>query len=497
MKSSYRHIFATTSLVGGTQVINILIGIIRGKAMALLIGASGVGLAGMYQSAVGLIEVISGLGLRDAGVRSVAISYSSRDSAQCSRTAVVLIRTALLGGIAGMFITVVFRRAIAQVTFGNDTYASGVGYMSLTVLLGCVAAAYGAYLQGMRKISLLAASSVVATACASVAGLAAVLALRQDGIVLMHVLGSLTGCLVLWFFARRFQIGTLRLSLREWAAEAHDMVRLGFALMVASLATVGGAYVANVIILRAFGITGVGLYLASWTLAGSYVKMILSAMGSDFYPRITALVKTDGPVNRVVNEQMQLGVLIALPGVLFTLTFAPWILRILTSAEFVPAAAITRWQVMSAAIQALSWPMSYVVLAHGRSRLYMTTECLTVAVWLALLWCGLQQWGLAGAGVAHLILHLCYALAMRGVTGRVGGFRFTPPTLLIAGGAAAFAGGCYTWVCTQAEVPALIGGAVLTLVASVLCLLLIGMLTGLTPRGIWRRVMNKGAGTDE
>ncbi len=43
--SSYRQVLKTSSIIGGSSAINILIGLVRTKALALLLGSVGVGLA--------------------------------------------------------------------------------------------------------------------------------------------------------------------------------------------------------------------------------------------------------------------------------------------------------------------------------------------------------------------------------------------------------------------------------------------------------------------
>jgi len=72
MSNSYRRIFKSTALIGATQVINILLGIVRTKVLAVLPGLSGMGIAGMYQSATGQIGTPAGCGIGSAWVRQIA-----------------------------------------------------------------------------------------------------------------------------------------------------------------------------------------------------------------------------------------------------------------------------------------------------------------------------------------------------------------------------------------------------------------------------------------
>ena len=49
-ESSYRHILKYTSLFGGVQGLNILIGLVRNKVIAILLGPLGVGLISIYNT---------------------------------------------------------------------------------------------------------------------------------------------------------------------------------------------------------------------------------------------------------------------------------------------------------------------------------------------------------------------------------------------------------------------------------------------------------------
>ena len=49
-EKSYSQILKSTALVGGSSVVNIAMGIVRTKAMAMLLGPAGFGLAGLYMA---------------------------------------------------------------------------------------------------------------------------------------------------------------------------------------------------------------------------------------------------------------------------------------------------------------------------------------------------------------------------------------------------------------------------------------------------------------
>ena len=61
-KGSYGQILKSSALVGGSQALNLGIGIVRTKAMALLLGPAGFGLFGLYGSIADLTQNFAGLG---------------------------------------------------------------------------------------------------------------------------------------------------------------------------------------------------------------------------------------------------------------------------------------------------------------------------------------------------------------------------------------------------------------------------------------------------
>lgn len=85
-KSSYRSIFKATSLFGGVQVYQILIQIIKSKFVAVLLGPAGVGIMGLYQSGLQLIQQISSMGLAASAVRDVSEANGTNDIQKIAKT---------------------------------------------------------------------------------------------------------------------------------------------------------------------------------------------------------------------------------------------------------------------------------------------------------------------------------------------------------------------------------------------------------------------------
>jgi hypothetical protein len=77
--NSYRQIFRASSIIGGAQALNYLIGLARIKVVALLIGPAGVGLFDVYMSTLALVSVLTDFG---ACARNCASEQSRRSPCQ-------------------------------------------------------------------------------------------------------------------------------------------------------------------------------------------------------------------------------------------------------------------------------------------------------------------------------------------------------------------------------------------------------------------------------
>ena len=119
----------------------------------------------------------------------------------------------------------------------------------------------------------------------------------------------------------------------------------------------GAAYAVRMMVIRMASLEAAGYYQAAWTLGGLYVGFILQAMGTDFYPRLTAVAQDNDLCNRLVNEQTHISLLLAGPGVLATLVFTPFITTLFYSSDFHAAVEVLRWICLGTALRVITWPM--------------------------------------------------------------------------------------------------------------------------------------------
>ena len=424
-KHTYGQILKSSALIGGSSVLKIGIGIVRTKAMAVLLGPSGVGLIGLYGSLIDLAQNIAGMGVNSSGVRQIAEAVGSGDGEKIARTAIVLRRTAVILGALGAALLVVFCSAISGWTFGTSEHAAAIAWLAIAVFFGAVAGGQTALIQGMRRIADLAKMGILGGIYGTIIGVALVYFFGERGIVPSLIAIAGMSVLMSWWFSRRVKFKPPVLSAFQVRNEVAGLLKLGFAFMASSLFILGAGYIVRILVLRKIGLEAAGLYQASWYFGVTYVGLILQAMGADFYPRLTGAAGNHTDCNRLVNEQAQVSLLLAGPGVIATLTFAPLLITLLYSAKFYAAVPLLRWICLGATLQVITWPMGFIIVAKARQSIFFWCELAYTSVYIVLAWLCIRYFGLNGSGMAFFGSYVFHGLLIYPIVRWLTGFRWS------------------------------------------------------------------------
>ncbi len=325
-------------------------------------------------------------------------------------------------GIVGAVLLAALSWQISDLTFGTHERATAVALLSLAVLFRLVSAGQGALLQGMRHISDLAKMNMLGAAFGAIASIVFVYFWHEDGVVLALVAIAAMSVVTSWWYSRKVQIQSPVMTASEIKEETAALLKLGFAFMASGLLTMGAAYVVRMMVIRMVSLEAAGYYQAAWTLGGLYVGFILQSMGADFYPRLTAVAHDNDLCNRLVNEQTQIGLLLAGPGVIATLVFTPLVTTLFYSAQFQAAVEVLRWICLGAALRVITWPMGYIIVAKGEQTIFFWAELAWTVVNVGLSWICIKSFGLNGAGIAFFGSYVFHGLMIYLIARRLTGF---------------------------------------------------------------------------
>jgi PST family polysaccharide transporter len=427
--TSHKQIIKATGILGGAQVIEVLIRIARSKIVAVLLGPMGVGVIGLYQSTIDLVRSATGFGLNFSAVRDIAAAAGSDDRQRISRMILILRRWVWFTGLLGMVLTLVFCKPLSRYAFGDEGYAWGIAVLSVVLLLNAVSGGQLALLQGLRKISMMAQAKVLGILAGFCITVPLYWILGVRGIVPAIVITAIVSLFLSWFYSREISVEPIEVSLKETAKGGLGMVRLGFYMVISGFALSAAMYFIRTFVSQKSGIEGVGQFQAAWNLSGMYLAAVLQAMGADYFPRLSAVNHDNAQVNKLVNEQTEVAILVAGPLIVGMLSFMSLVVYLLYSAKFTETVSILHWQLVGTFLKVLSWPMGFIILAKGRGGVFVCSEIASILILIApifLLW---DTFGIEITGMAYLFTYFCYTGIVLGIARWLCGFSWSRASL--------------------------------------------------------------------
>lgn len=428
-KKTYRQILKSTSVIGGSQVITVLVGIVRSKFVAVLLGPAGFGLVGLYQSIVDLVRSVTSFGIGFSAVRDIAESSGdNEDKVKVARTYAVVYRLSLLTGILGALVTAVFSPLFSYYTFGDQKHTLLIGLMSFTLITDSISGGKSALIQGMMQISKLAKVKIALSILTLVISLPLYYLYNISAVVPVIIINSLLSLALFSLFAEKLDYKSYRIKLKEVFTEGYGMIRLGFYTSFVTFLGMIAMYLVKVFVTRKGGIEAVGYFQAAWSFSITYIGAVLTAMATDFFPRLSSVNQDAQKVREMVNEQTQMALFLAGPIIIGMLTFMPFLIHLFYSPKFSQTIQILQWQMMGDFLKILSWPIGMILLAKNISRPFVLVETFWLLLFVLGIYAGWDAFGLNVTGIAFLISYFLYYLVLLVVVAKVASFRYSLKT---------------------------------------------------------------------
>lgn len=409
-QSSYRQIMKATTLFGGVQFFNILISIIRSKFVAVLLGPTGMGIMGLLTSTTGIIISMTNFGLNTSAVKDIATAYRTGDERRIGTVISVFQRIVWFTGLFGLIVTALLSPWLSQLTFNNRDHTLAFLWLSIILLFNQLSSGQLVLLQGMRKLNYLAKANLFGSALGLLVTIPLYFIWGIDGIVPGIISSSLVSLLISWYFSRRIKVERTALPTRQIITEGKSMLLMGFMISLSSLLSIGASYIVQIFISRTGGVEQLGLYNAGFAIINTYVGLIFVAMGTDYYPRLSAVANDNSLSKQTINQQAEISILIIAPILVVFLIFINWVVILLYSKKFFAVNEMIYWASFGMFFKAASWSVSFLFLAKSASKLFFWNELISNICRLFLNLIGYYYWGLAGLGISFAIGFLLYLL---------------------------------------------------------------------------------------
>ncbi|MBR1547463.1 MAG: oligosaccharide flippase family protein [Prevotella sp.] len=461
---SYSHVLKYTSIFGGVQGLNILMGLVRNKLVAVLLGPEGMGLASLFQTTVNFISQATNLGISFSAVRNVSELFDAGDTERILHFVKVVRSWSLLTGLVGMLVCMVIGPLLNAFTFSWGDHTLHFILLSPLVMLLAVTGGETAILKGARQLRSLAAIQILNVVAALLIAVPMYYLFGQTGIVPVMVMMGLASM----FFTIRssYRLYPLRLGGATGVlGEGMGMVRLGVAFTLAGILGSGADFVVRSWLNVNAGLDVVGLYNTAYMMTMTYAGLIFSAMETDFFPRLSAANHDIAASNEIINKQVEVSLLLISPMLVLAQFALPIAVPLLLSYKFLPIVDMMRLLLLALYLRSVKLPVAYLPLAKGDAVSYLILEAIYDVAVVIFIIMGYTGYGLVGTGMAITLVAAFDYLLIIGYAHYKYSYRPTAAVMgymllhyllgLMAFAVAMFATGWQWWV----------GGMALTLVA--------------------------------
>ena len=425
--NTYRHVLKYTSIFGGVQGLNMLIGVLRNKLVALILGPNGMGLASLFNSTVNFVSQTTSLGVSFSAVRNISEAFGSGDEAMIRHSISVIRAWTTATAILGMLVCAIFGSALSDWTFTWGDHTLHFIMLAPAVGFTAIAGGEGAILKGTRRLRQFATVQVLTIIVSLIVSVPLYLAYGQTAIVPVIVLVVFASMLFTVLYSYKFYPPIINKSVLKGAAavlrspfrkrgvllrEGMPMIRLGIAFAAAGMLGSGAEFIIRSWLNRAANLDVVGFYNAGYTMAMVYGSVVFTAMETDFFPRLSAVNGIQRECDEAINKQIEVALLIISPLLVAFSVSLPVLVPLLFSSQFVPVIAMLQVAIIALYFRALKLPVAYLTLAKGDSRNYLILEAYSDVLMVVGVVAGYLLLGIRGLGMGLLLTEIADVIVL-------------------------------------------------------------------------------------
>jgi O-antigen/teichoic acid export membrane protein len=401
-EDAYLHILKYTGLFGGVQGLSILVGIVRNKLVAMILGPDGMGLISLFNSSIKLVSDSTNFGISMSAVKTLSEAFETGNDARIESDIRLIRCWSVLTALLGMVVCVALSPLLNQWTFSWGDHTLHFVLLAPVVALTAITGGETSILKAARKLNRLAAISVYNLIFALVVTIPLYYYFGEAAIVPSLVLVALGQCLTTMVYSCYLyppKLSAFRRSVRE----GKGLIGLGLAFVLAGILGSGAEFVIRSYMNYTGNLASVGLYNAGFMITMTYAGMVFSAMETDYFPRLSGISDLGTAFSHTVNSQIEISLLIVSPLVVIFIVCLPCLLPLLFSVKFLPVIGMMRFALVAMMLRAINLPLEYITLSRGDSKTYLFLEGVYDVVFVLAVIIGFEYGGVTGTGLALLL----------------------------------------------------------------------------------------------
>ncbi|MBT6053605.1 MAG: oligosaccharide flippase family protein [Lentimicrobiaceae bacterium] len=401
---SYGKIFSAFKILTGATLLSVILGIATNKIIAVVAGTNGIALIGLYRNLISMVVTVLSMGMSTVIVQRISTTTDTDTLDELIRAVLFL----LFFQIAVVVLLLsFFSETISRCMFGphaGPSHTLSIKIVLFMALGTMIMQAMIAILNGKVNLKPITIINIVS----SISTFVLVYPLIKTGNIGLAIVvgsGSMIGACVGVFMVQRIY-GLKFRNMLSSIRSGNFLLKLpvsGYLSLHPIVTTITFLGI-QVIVNNNYGVNGLGFYNAVITIETTSVMLVMSSVRSFYLP---ALGKLDNQVDKeeFINKMITMLAIFMLPITVCLILGSKYILWILYSEKFVPAANLLALQSMAMILHAYGWCYVFYLNHKAQYGTYLILD----SVWASLLIGG--TWYFSSHGFPLTVVFVNYLIA--------------------------------------------------------------------------------------
>lgn len=373
-----------------STVINAILGIVKNKFFALLLGTAGLGIAAQFINLNNFIVFIGGMGIPLGLIKY--LSEYQEDTIETKHLIQESISVILLVSSVLIVFGALFSKELSLLILYSDSFGLSILFVLLSFPGILISAIFDAYLRAKKHFSLLVGINIINSVIFLVVSLGFVYFMGIEGVAIAILVSSIIALGI-------YIIGVLRVG--EFGLQTFFRLRLKFSARLKNIFAIGiASFVSGgmqqlsllsirTVILKNLGADDSGIYQSVYLVSSNYLNLLIIAMSYYALPVLSGL-KEQEHFNKELNSIYRLSNLIIIPIIIVVFAFRYQVFSLLFSSKFLSASDIMFYNSLGDFFRISSWVLSLWFIPKGKIKLFVFTEIIAnlnfVLIFLMLLY---------------------------------------------------------------------------------------------------------------
>ena len=374
-----KKLLQTTATITTTEIVLIIVALIKNKYLALSIGPEGFGIYGLLLSFFNLAAVFSGTWLSTG-----ATKYMSEYSAQNDDPSTQKVYSFTIGvsSIIAVSMTIVMFLAstqIREIFLSPDVLSIYFLLFAAAFIGNSLRPVFLSILQGLRKIRIVVYSRILIAIFEIISIITLVYFLDLMGFMIGVFISSVFSVII---FGINFKKLGYRVSFKYILVDdvSIKLLKFGGVNIFLAFGNLGAQYLQRKIILLNMDIISVGLLQAAVSIR-NYSDVVGRGSGFYFLPRMSERINKSDRV-REINDYMYFSIVTYFIIGMSLLLFKNEIVTILLSAEFVAVSSVLGWFIIAELLHNMERPLGQAIIGMAALRTHTANTIFVFLSWI-------------------------------------------------------------------------------------------------------------------